>query len=117
MASSPVWVWEQRPTITSITRPSCVVPADSKSVLAAHPAPPWFVLSRLPATPLLTLSPLPRCSCDQIYNYGHTMMWWDWLAGTYKAPATIRAFNKSADTEILGGSNYQVTAVQGRKDE
>lgn len=29
------------------------------------------------------------------YNFGHTMMWWDRLAGTYKCPSTVRAFNKS----------------------
>ena len=41
-----------------------------------------------------------------IYNYGHTMMWWDRLAGTYRSPSQIRAFNKSLATEVLGGSNY-----------
>lgn len=29
-----------------------------------------------------------------VYNYGHTMMWWDWAFGTYKAPEDVRSFNK-----------------------
>ena len=29
-----------------------------------------------------------------VYNYGHTMMWWDRLAGTYKSPDDVRSFNK-----------------------
>ena len=28
------------------------------------------------------------------FNYGHTMMWWDWIAGTYKAPEKVGVFNK-----------------------
>ena len=37
-----------------------------------------------------------------IYNYGHTMMWWDRLAGTYRKPELIRQFNKSDDYERRG---------------
>ena len=40
-----------------------------------------------------------------IYNYGHTMMWWDLLAGTYKRPETVSTFNKSSETQVQGGSN------------
>ncbi len=29
-----------------------------------------------------------------VYNYGHTMMWWDRLYGTYLSPADVRTFNK-----------------------
>lgn len=36
------------------------------------------------------------------------MMWWDRLLGTYRSPDAIRAFNKSTETEVLGGSNYVV---------
>lgn len=43
-----------------------------------------------------------------IFNYGHTMTWWDRLAGTYKHPEEVRHFNKSRATMKLGGSNYKV---------
>jgi lathosterol oxidase len=29
------------------------------------------------------------------FNYGHTFMWWDILAGTYKSPHDVTAFTKS----------------------
>jgi sterol desaturase/sphingolipid hydroxylase (fatty acid hydroxylase superfamily) len=29
-----------------------------------------------------------------IYNFGHTFMYWDWLAGSYMDPGTVAAFNK-----------------------
>mmetsp|Transcript_26793 Transcript_26793/g.52041 ORF Transcript_26793/g.52041 Transcript_26793/m.52041 type:complete len:138 (+) Transcript_26793:1-414(+) len=29
-----------------------------------------------------------------IYNYGHILMWWDRLLGTYKAPSDVGQFNK-----------------------
>ena len=29
-----------------------------------------------------------------VYNYGHIFMWWDRLIGTYKAPESVRTFNK-----------------------
>merc|ERR1719163_1357408 len=43
-----------------------------------------------------------------IYNYGHTMMWWDRLAGTYRKPETVRTFNRSKERFVLGGSDYKV---------
>jgi sterol desaturase/sphingolipid hydroxylase (fatty acid hydroxylase superfamily) len=27
------------------------------------------------------------------YNYGHLFMYWDMLAGTYRAPASVKEFN------------------------
>jgi len=44
-----------------------------------------------------------------IYNYGHTMMWWDRLAGTYKPPEVVRNFNRSTDRKVQGGSKYYYT--------
>ena len=41
-----------------------------------------------------------------IYNYGHTMMWWDQLAGTYREPELIRQFNKSDETTVQGSSDW-----------
>jgi len=41
-----------------------------------------------------------------IYNYGHTMMWWDRLLGTYRHPDAVRVFNKSGEAELLGGTDY-----------
>ena len=47
-----------------------------------------------------------------IYNYGHTMMWWDRIAGTYKHPDRVRHFNdKALPPVVQGGSNYQVPQV------
>ena len=43
-----------------------------------------------------------------VYNYGHTMMWWDRIAGTYKYPETVRTFNRSKERFVLGGSDYKV---------
>jgi sterol desaturase/sphingolipid hydroxylase (fatty acid hydroxylase superfamily) len=43
-----------------------------------------------------------------IWNYGHTMMWWDRLLGTYKPPSEVRTFNHESEKEVLGGSNYEV---------
>jgi hypothetical protein len=40
------------------------------------------------------------------YNYGHTMMWWDRLAGTYKHPRDVRNFNASLEGKVQGGSDY-----------
>jgi hypothetical protein len=53
----------------------------------------------------------PRDSCHPralllVLQYGHTMMWWDWLAGTYKMPEDVRQFNKSHKMQVLGGSDY-----------
>lgn len=31
-----------------------------------------------------------------VYNYGHIVMWWDKLLGTYKDPATVKQFNPGA---------------------
>lgn len=42
-----------------------------------------------------------------VYNYGHTMMWWDLLAGTYKYPHEVRNFNPSLEKKVQGGSDYQ----------
>ena len=42
-----------------------------------------------------------------VYNYGHTMMWWDRLAGTYKYPEQVRHFNKSDATKVQGGSMFE----------
>ena len=41
-------------------------------------------------------------------QYGHTMMWWDRLAGTYKSPEDVRLFNHSRDAKVQGGSWYAV---------
>ena len=41
-----------------------------------------------------------------VYNYGHTMMWWDRLAGTYKHPEDVRQFDTSGVSKVLGSSNY-----------
>jgi len=41
-----------------------------------------------------------------VYNYGHTMMWWDRLLGTYKAPELVRTFNASLETVVQGGSEW-----------
>mmetsp|Transcript_13536 Transcript_13536/g.34740 ORF Transcript_13536/g.34740 Transcript_13536/m.34740 type:complete len:120 (+) Transcript_13536:114-473(+) len=47
-----------------------------------------------------------------VHNYGHTMMWWDWLAGTYKAPEMVRHFtDPKQPAEVLGGSNYKVETL------
>ena len=35
-----------------------------------------------------------------IYNYGHTMMWWDRLAGTYKAPDSVKNFDLSGAGKV-----------------
>ena len=40
-----------------------------------------------------------------VYNYGHTMMWWDRFAGTYKSPDSVRQFNTSSETHVQGGSH------------
>ena len=40
-----------------------------------------------------------------MFNYGHTMMWWDRLAGTYKHPSTVNTFNKSLKGRVQGGSH------------
>jgi len=55
-----------------------------------------------------------------LYNYGHTMMWWDRLLGTYKHPDMVRNFNNDQRTNVQGGSNYKpecnprpVTAAKG----
>jgi len=50
-----------------------------------------------------------------IYNYGHTMMWWDRLAGTYRAPELIRQFNKSADAFVQGGSMYALASSDAER--
>ena len=36
-----------------------------------------------------------------IYNYGHTMMWWDRLAGTYKSPERVKNFDLSGEGKVL----------------
>ena len=43
-----------------------------------------------------------------VYNYGHTMMWWDRLVGTYKSPDEVSPghFNHSRETQVQGGSSY-----------
>lgn len=41
-----------------------------------------------------------------VYNYGHTMMWWDRLLGTYKAPELVATFNTSGEAVVQGGSEY-----------
>jgi len=51
-----------------------------------------------------------------MYNYGHTMMWWDRLMGTYKHPDSIRAFNNDGQAFVQGGSDLaaadKVAAVE-----
>merc|ERR1719453_1266385 len=39
-----------------------------------------------------------------VYNYGHTMMWWDMLVGTYKRPEEVRNFNdlKTLEAKVQG---------------
>lgn len=41
-----------------------------------------------------------------VYNYGHTMMWWDRLAGTYKHPERVHTFDKSGATRVQGSSDW-----------
>lgn len=48
-----------------------------------------------------------------VYNFGHTMMWWDKLLGTYKAPESVRSFNHSLEKAVLGGSKYDVPDSDG----
>merc|ERR1712127_241260 len=50
-----------------------------------------------------------------IYNYGHTMMWWDRLAGTYKAPESVKNFDLSGEAKVLGSSLYELTAEETAK--
>jgi len=52
-----------------------------------------------------------------VYNYGHTMMWWDWLAGTYKQPESVRQFNTDAEAKVQGGSNYSPAPRSGEAAE
>ena len=47
-----------------------------------------------------------------IYNYGHTMMWWDRLAGTYKPPESVKTFDTSGEAKVLGSSLYELTAEE-----
>lgn len=47
-----------------------------------------------------------------VYNYGHTMMWWDRLAGTYKHPDLVKQFDTSGVAKVLGGSDYELTAEE-----
>ena len=47
-----------------------------------------------------------------IYNYGHTMMWWDRLAGTYKAPESVKNFDLSGEAKVRGSSLYELTAEE-----
>lgn len=70
-----------------------------------------------PSHPLPPISPTWLCSAADhhvhhrtfVFNYGHTMMWWDRLAGTYKSPKSVRAFTDESTAAILqGGSNYAV---------
>ena len=44
-------------------------------------------------------------------NYGHTMMWWDRIAGTYKAPELIKTFNHDPVGVRSAGSDYQPAAA------
>jgi hypothetical protein len=67
---------------------------------------------------------LPRRAADHhvhhrtfVYNYGHTMMWWDWLAGTYKQPESVRQFNTDAEAKVQGGSNYSPAPRSGEAAE
>lgn len=50
-----------------------------------------------------------------IYNYGHTMMWWDWAMGTYKRPEDVKTFNHARLSKVLGGSDYELTAEELQK--
>ena len=36
------------------------------------------------------------------------MMWWDRLAGTYKAPESVRHFNHSLETNVQGSSQNTI---------
>ena len=47
-----------------------------------------------------------------VYNYGHTMMWWDWIAGTYKRPEDVKNFDFSGAKKVRGGSSYELTAEE-----
>ena len=47
-----------------------------------------------------------------IYNYGHTMMWWDRLAGTYKSPERVKNFDLSGEGKVRGGSMYELTVEE-----
>lgn len=52
-----------------------------------------------------------------IFNYGHTMTWWDRLAGTYMHPEKMRSYNNSTQAVIQGGSNYSgAVGVQVESD-
>jgi len=50
-----------------------------------------------------------------IYNYGHTMMWWDRLAGTYKPPELVKNFDLSGEAKVRGSSLYELTAEETAK--
>ena len=50
---------------------------------------------------------MTRVGVPRVWQYGHTMMWWDRIAGTYKYPHEVRTFNKSLATKVQGGSWYQ----------
>merc|ERR1719387_938994 len=52
-----------------------------------------------------------------VYNYGHTMMWWDRLAGTYKRPEDVKQFDTSGVSKVLGSSNYVDTLTEAEMEK
>ena len=85
--------------LTQLVRQLCLIHSGSTTL---GTMPSATLASARGRRPSCAPSDIRRC------NYGHTMMWWDRIAGTYKYPETVRTFNRSKERFVLGGSDYKV---------